>query len=168
MKKLILVLLIAAGGWWYFVGARKLTEEHVAAFYRAQEAATLNRQPEQLCALLAAEFSSTATVKMGSARRTDAQDKAQTCEAYRGLYASFEQLGDKMGGTLQLDSDYKIHSITIAPDAKTAMVDVSSSLDVAGSIMNIRARSTDTLVRRNGKVLLLRSEGTGSVGAAGS
>ena len=48
------------------------------------------------------------------------------------------------------------------------MVDVSSSLDVAGSIMNIRARSTDTLVRRNGKVLLLRSQGTGSVGTAGS
>jgi hypothetical protein len=33
--------------------------------------------------------------------------------------------------------------------------------------MNIRGRSTDTLIRRNGKTLLLRSEGTGSIGSGG-
>jgi hypothetical protein len=72
-----------------------------------------------------------------------------------------------MGGMLQLDSSYKINSIEIQPDGKSALVDYTSSLDVAGTIMNIRSRSTDTLIRRNGKVLMLRSDGTGSVSSGG-
>lgn len=165
MKKLILVVLVAGAVWWYFIGGRKLSEDHVNSFYRDLEVATLQRKPENICALLASEFQSTGTVSIGGASRSDAQDKTQTCEAYRGMYETWEKLGEKMGGTLQLDSNYTIHSIAISPDSKTATVDISSSLDVAGSIMNIRSRSTDTLVRRNGKVLLLHSEGVGSIGA---
>ncbi|MCL7421984.1 MAG: hypothetical protein M8364_13880 [Methylobacter sp.] len=79
------------------------------------------------------------------------------------MYKSFDDLGDKMGGILQLDYGYSIHKIDISPDSKSAVVDVSFSLDVAGSIMNIRSRSTDTLIRRNGKMLMLRSEGKGTI-----
>lgn len=165
MKKLVLVILIAGTAWWYFVGGRKLTEEHVGSFYRDLEVATLERKPEDICALLASDFQSTGTVTVGSKTRPNAQDKSQTCNAYRDLYATWEKLGERMGGTLQLDSDYTIHSIAISPDRKTATVDISTSLDVAGSIMNIRSRSTDTLIRRNGKVLLLRSAGVGSIEA---
>ncbi|MDR3054540.1 MAG: hypothetical protein LBU53_03955 [Zoogloeaceae bacterium] len=165
MKKLILVALVVAGAWWYFVGGRNLSEEHVRGFYRGLEVATLERKPENLCSLLADDFESTGTMAIGGQSRTDTQNKTRTCEAYRGLYESWEKLGEKMGGTLQLDSTYTIHSVAISPDNKTATVDISSSLDVAGSIMNIRSRSTDTLIRRNGKVLLLRSEGKGSIGS---
>ena len=165
VKKLVLVILIAGAAWWYFVGGRKLTEERVTAFYSDLEIATRGRKPEDICALLASEFQSTGTFAVGAKTRTDVQDKSQTCEAYRDLHATWEQLGEKMGGTLQLDSDYTIHSIAISPDGKTATVDISTSLDVAGSVMNIRSRSTDTLVRRNGKVLLLHSAGVGSIGA---
>jgi hypothetical protein len=72
-----------------------------------------------------------------------------------------------MGGMLQLDSSYKINSVAIQPDSKSATVDFSSSLDVAGTIMNIRSRSTDTLIRRNGKVLMLRTEGKGRIFSGG-
>ena len=163
MKKLLLVALMAGAAWWYFAGGRKLTEAHVHTFYRNLEVATLNRQPEELCALLADDFKSTGSVSVAGQRSTGTQDKAQTCEGYRKLYASWEKLGDKMGGTLQLDSEYKVNSITLSADGKTATVDFSSTLDVAGSIMNLRSRSTDTLIRRNGKVLMLRSDGAGSV-----
>lgn len=74
------------------------------------------------------------------------------------MYQGFEALGNKMGGILQLDSSYALHKIELAPDKKSAIVDVSYSLDVAGSIMNIRVRSTDTIIQKLGKPLMVRSE----------
>jgi hypothetical protein len=164
MKKLVLVILIAGAAWWYFIGGRKLSEEKVVAFYRTQEAATLDRKPDVLCSLLADDFTTTGTVAIGGTQRTATQNKTEVCDAYQELYATFEKLGDQMGGMLQLDSRYEIHSIEISADGKTATVDISTSLDVAGSIMNMRAHTTDTLIRKNGSVLLVSSDGTGSVG----
>src|SRR4051812_28224906 len=109
MKKLILVVVVVFGAWWYFVEGRRLSEEHVRAFYRDVEVATLERKPQDLCALLANDFESTGPVAMGGQSRTETQNKARTCEAYRSLYQSWETLGEKMGGTLQLDSTYTIH-----------------------------------------------------------
>lgn len=83
------------------------------------------------------------------------------------MYENFEVLGEKMGGILHLNSNYKINDIEIDANNEVATVDFSSSLDVAGSIMNIRSRSTDTLVRRNGRTLMLRSEGKASIGSGG-
>lgn len=163
MKKLLLVALIGIGAWWYFIGGAKLTEAQVNEFYRDVEIATLERKPENLCALLADNFQSTGSVAVGGEEHSLTQDKTQTCNNYRQMYAGFDKLGEKMGGMLQLDSSYQIHSITISPDGKNATVDISTALDVAGSIMNLRARSTDTLVRKNGKVRFLRSEGNGAV-----
>lgn len=165
MKKIILVVLIAVATWWYFIGGRKMNEAHVTEFYRNLEAATLERKPDDLCALLADDFRSIGTAVIQGVKVTDENSKAETCEAYRELYAAWAKLGEKMGGMLQLDSDYEIHSISFSPDRKSATVDISSSLDVAGSITNIRSRSTDSLVRRNGKVMLIRSEGISSVSA---
>jgi hypothetical protein len=167
MKKILLVLLALAGAWWYFVSSRTLTEERVGTFYQDMERATLDREPKAICALLAEDFETSGTVEIGGRTEESTQDRAQTCEAYVKLYDMFEKLGDKMGGLLQLDSRYEIHSIRISPDKKTATVDISTALDVAGTIMNIRSRNTDTLIRRNGKVLLLRSEGKGSIRSGG-
>jgi hypothetical protein len=165
MKKIILLALVLGGGWWYFVGGRQLSDDRVNGFYQQWERATLERKPQDLCDLLADDFESQGTMVVGGrAQSTGPQNKELTCEAYRGLYDTWEKLGEKMGGLLQLDSQYTVHSIVLSADRKTATVDFSSSLDVGGSIMNIRSRSTDTLVRRNGKVLMLRSQGQGSIG----
>ncbi len=164
MKILLVIVAIAIGAWWYFVGGRKLAEADVRGFYQAHEAATLSRQPDELCALLADGFEASGSVAMGGASLASSQTKNQTCDGYRDLYAAWEKLGEKMGGTVQLDSNYEVSNIKIAADGKSAIAEVSSSLDVAGSIMNIKSRTKDTLIRRNGKVLLLRTEGAGSVG----
>lgn len=167
MRKFVLLAILAGASWWYFIGGRTITEAHVVRFYQDLERATLSRNPEALCALLADDFQSTGTVSMGGRRNTVTQDKAQACEAYTEMYKNFALLGDKMGGMLQLDSGYTINSVTIQSDSKSATADFSSSLDVAGTIMNIRSRSTDTLIRRNGKVLMLRSEGKGRIWSGG-
>lgn len=165
MKKLILLALVAAGAWWYFVGGRELSEESVREFYRQQEHATLSRDPEALCSLLDKEFAADGITSTGDGNRRDRANKAQTCDSYRDMYQSFESLGERMGGVLQLDYSYEIHSIQISSDKKEAAVDVSNSLDVAGSIMNIRSPAIETLVRRNGKTLMVHSEGSAGLGA---
>lgn len=167
MKKVLLAVVLAAAGWWYFIGGRTLTEDQVRTFYAEQERVTLERDPKALCALLAADFQTTGAVAVGGRTTHTSQNRQQVCDAYVSLYATFDKLGEKMGGILQLDSKYEIHDIALASNKKTATVDISTSLDVAGTIMNIRSRSTDTLIRRNGKVLMLRSEGTGSVRSGG-
>jgi hypothetical protein len=168
MKKVIFGIVLIAAGWWYFIGGRTLTEDHVRAFYMEQERATLAREPKALCALLADDFVSSGTVTVGGRTSpTITQNREQTCASYEGTYEQFEKIGTKMGGIVQLDSGYKIHDISLASNKKEATVDVSSSLDVAGTIMNIRGRTTDTLIRRNGKTLLLRSEGTGEIRSGG-
>jgi len=167
MRKFLLLATLIAASWWYFIGSRTITEGHVVRFYQDLEAATLSRNSEQLCALLDEKFQTVGTVVIEGRRNTSTQDKEQTCEAYSQMYQNFALLGDKMGGMLQLDSSYTINSISIQSDNKSAIVDYTSSLDVAGTIMNIRSRSTDTLIRRNGKVLMLHSEGKGSISSGG-
>ena len=167
MRKIVLLAILAGGSWWYFIGSRTITETHVVKFYQDLEHATLGRNPEALCALLAEDFKAMGTVSMGGRRETATQDRAQTCEGYSSLYQSFEMIGQKMGGMVQLDSSYTINSIAIQPDGKSAIVDYKSSLDVAGTIMNIRSRSTDPLIRRNGKVLMLHSEGKAKIFSGG-
>ena len=164
MKLLLIVIAVAVAGWWYFVGGRKLSDADVRGFYRDYEAATLGRKPDELCALLADGFESSGTVALGGGVRASSQTKAQTCDSYRELYAAWEKLGETMGGTLQLDSNYEVSDVKVSADGKSATAQVASSLDVAGSIMNIKARTRDTLIRRNGKVMLLKTEGAGSVG----
>jgi hypothetical protein len=160
MKKVLLLVLVAGGGWWYFQGGRVLSEESVKDFYQQQAMATLNRNPEALCNQLASDYQSSSVLISSEGRAKQEENKKQSCDALTGMYASFEELGEKMGGMLQLDYDYKIRKITISNDKKSAVVEASFTLDVAGSIMNFSGSSVDTLIRRNGKVMVLRSEGT--------
>ncbi len=167
LKLGILALICVAGAWWFFVGGRQIDEQQATEFYAHYEAATLSRNPEKLCTLLAEDFTSSAKADLGGHATEGESNKVDTCASMKELYTTFDTLGEKMGGILQLDSSYEIHSIKIAPDKKSAEVEISTNLDVAGSIMNIKSKTTDTLIRRNGKVLMLRSEGQVSIGAGG-
>ncbi|MCB2019004.1 MAG: hypothetical protein KDF54_16085 [Hydrogenophaga sp.] len=167
MQKLFILVIAAAGTWWYFVGGRKIDEAQVHDYYHQMQVATLDRKPDNLCALLAPEFQSSGTVRVAGQSRIDTQNREQVCASYQEMYDTFAKLGEQMGGLLQLNSSVSVNSVVISPDGKTATVDLNSSLDVGGSIMNLRSHSTDTLVRRNGKVLMLNSTGTGAIGGGG-
>jgi hypothetical protein len=165
-KKLVLVALAAGFAWWHFVGGRKLSEEQVGDFYRSVEKASISRSSERLCSMLDDDFQSAGVANVAGRHTSQPQDKIQACASYEQLYETWDKLGKNMGGMLQLHSDYKIHSVELSGDRKTAKVDISTSMMVGGTLMHIHSRSTDTLVRRNGKVLMLRSEGHGAVQSA--
>ncbi len=159
MKKIIFLVLVATGAWWYFIGGRTLSEESVRSFYEQQQAATLKRDPEKICALLDKEFRAQEMDFSGNNVKA-AMGKTEACDTTRLMYQSFEELGNKMGGPLQIDYSYTLHNIELSEDKKSATVDVSYSLDIAGSIMNIRSRGTETIIQKLGKPLLLKSEFT--------
>lgn len=150
-KILLVVALLTTAGWWYFVASRSISVEQARDYYAQYEKAMLTRDPKAMCALLADDF-------QGSSNFGNI-NKNSTCADQEKFFSTIEQLGEKMGGMMQLDSRYEIQSVALSPDKKQATVILSSELDVGGSIINIKAQTTDTLIRRNGKVLLLRSEG---------
>jgi len=76
------------------------------------------------------------------------------------MYAAIKGIGDRMGGMAQLDYAQDIASIKISSNKKTATVETTFSLDIAGEAMKLRGSSTDTLVRHNGIVMSSRTEGT--------
>jgi hypothetical protein len=166
MKTTIFLVILVLGGitaWWFLVGGRPITPEDVEEFYREYQHAFLSREPEDLCTLLDDDFASSAEMTAGGRRTTQRFDKDETCESYRQLFETWEKLGEKMGGILTLDYTYTIHTIVLSEDGESATADVSFSLDVAGSIMNMRGRSTDIFVRTLGKVRMVRSDGRGSM-----
>ena len=158
MKKILLVLVLGVAAWWYFIGGRKLTEEHVRQFYAQSERLSLERKPEEMCKLLAESFEQLITTRVSGQDQTERHDKEESCKAMKRDYELFDQLGARMGGMIQLDSSYEIHSIDLSADKKRAIVDITSKLAIGGSLMKIRSRSVDTLIRRNGKVLIDHSD----------
>ncbi|WP_432722477.1 hypothetical protein R0381_001655 [Jeongeupia wiesaeckerbachi] len=149
-KWLLLASLLVVAAWWYFIGSRTISDEQARGFYTDYQNALFSREPKNLCALLADDF-------QGISNGT-VSNKEQACAEAVVFFKSIERIGDSMDGILQLDSDIDVRSVTVATDRRQAVVNVENTLDVGGSIINIREKSSDTLIRRNGKVLLLKSE----------
>ena len=154
MNRLVLLLLVFGGGWWYFHGGRVIGDADVRDFYQLDEMALLKRDPDALCSFLAPDYRSEETAITLEGRQTESGDKAKSCEAYRQLFQSFEQIGAAMGGMVQLDHDYSVDRILLAPDRKSATAETRFRLNVAGSVMQFGGATLDTLIRRNGKMLL--------------
>ena len=158
MRKVLLIAVLLGGAWYYFVGARRLDDQLVREYYQQQVRATLERNPEALCNQLHADFSGTESVAVAGQRQSRSTNKEQACEAAHKTYEIIDRIGEKMGGTAQLDYNQEIEAITLSDDKKTATVESSYSLDIAGSVMQVRGSSVDTLIRSNGKVLMLKSD----------
>jgi hypothetical protein len=158
MKRIVLLLCLAGAGWWYFVESNRLSEKDVRDFYAAQVVATLDRKPEELCKLLADDYSGKVTTSVAGQRTTSDHDKGAACQSAHDLYESFDKIGEKMGGIVQLDFNQELGVIVIAPDRRSASIETTFTFDVAGAVMNMTGTSTDVLVRRHGRTLMLSTE----------
>ncbi|MCC2656585.1 MAG: hypothetical protein K0Q76_1693 [Panacagrimonas sp.] len=157
-KKLLLLVGAGAAAWWFFIGGRTINESHVRGFYEQQMHATLSRDPKALCGMLASDFVGEAVEISLAGRVRNVQDRDQACNSIEEFYASMDKLGSSMGGMLQIDYDHEIIDIKI-DDARSAVVKTRYKMDLGGSIINLSGTSTDTLIRRNGKVRVQRTEG---------
>ena len=159
MKKVLLLAGVCAGAWWWFIGGRTVDESHVRGFYEKQMHATLTRDPKALCEMLASDFVGEAVEISLAGRVRNVHDHDQACKSMEEFYASMDKLGQSMGGMLQIDYDHEITEIQVADDKRSAVVKTRFKMDLGGSILNLDGTSTDTLIRRNGKVRVQRSNG---------
>jgi hypothetical protein len=165
MKKFLVLVLAAVAAWWIFVGRNRISESDVQSFYSQQAQAMAARDAEALCATLADDFEGAGVVSaQGVTSGAQTLDKPRTCQDYESLFESLDKLGGVMGSAMQSNFATQVTNVRIADDHKSATVDVESTLDVAPSIMHLHALTTETVVRRNGKTLLLESSGTVNAG----
>lgn len=162
MKKLIAIvflIVIATATWWFFIGGRTLSEARIHSFYQDIETAILEKDADALCGKLAKDFQASGTLLFGEQQRSDQLNKTQACEDMAELQRSYDMLNQKMGGMLAISHNHMIHRISLSSDKRTATVEITHTLNVGGNLLSINAHSTDTLIRKNGKTLLLKTMG---------
>ncbi|VWX59339.1 hypothetical protein VARIO8X_160085 [Burkholderiales bacterium 8X] len=158
MKKLWLLAVVVVAAWWFLVGGRKLDTSDVTAFFDQFEAAALDRQPEVLCNMLAPEYAAQPGPTVGEIHPLRSSSREDACNAFRRLFADWARRTDREGAALRIVGSYKIHSIQFGTGKRTAIVQVSSRLGLANAPTQLELHGVSTIVRRNGKVLLLNTE----------
>lgn len=162
MKKLIalvILIVIATATWWFFIGGRTLSEARVNSFYQDVETAILEKDSDALCGKLATDFQASGTLLFGEQQRSDQLNKTQACEDMAELQRTYDMLNKKMGGMLAVSHTHMIHRISLSPGKRTATVEITHTLNVGGNLLSVNTHSTDTLIRKNGKTLLLKTMG---------
>jgi hypothetical protein len=163
MKIIIVLGALGAAAWYYFIGGAKLDEAMVRQFYADQSHAVLSRDPELLCKLYAGNMKVTQETSLMGQVSTQTFDQKQACNAQREAFKMFAAVGDKVDGILMIDYEYQVGKIEIAPNHKSARVELTSRFDMGNGIYAQRIESSETLVREWGKVLLVQSDSKAKV-----
>jgi hypothetical protein len=159
MIKLVLAVVgLAVAGWYFVIDGSKLDEAMVRTFYEQQQHAVLSRDAEALCKQFAGNAVINAeTLMMGQTQAQTLNNKT-ACDATRKTWKSFEEMGDKAGGILTIEYDYKIDSISISANHKRATIVTSNTLKMGEAFMQFRTTATEELVRNYRQVQLARSD----------
>ncbi len=59
----------------------------------------------------------------------------------------------------RLGYDQQLTGLELAADRRSAIVHTGFNFDIGGVVINLNGTSVDTLVRRNGRILVTRSDG---------
>lgn len=157
MKKIVLLAVLGALAWWVFIDGSKLDETLVRERVEAEMEAFVAMDADAICSGLASDYSSESTVHIGSVKRVTRRNKEQSCADMQEFFRQTEMVLANVGGELTVDLEIK--SIKIAPDRKSAEVEVRSVMSFAG--MKVVTRSVDTVIRKHRRLLTRSSVGRG-------
>ncbi|KAF1722694.1 hypothetical protein [Pseudoxanthomonas wuyuanensis] len=156
MKKLLLCLLLAAAAAWYFFGRTQVNEAEVRDFYQRQFEASSKGDVGRLCGMLASDFQGVNITHVGPRQLRELNDRDETCDALEKFYDQLKKLHAMAGDQFEVDGDYTINGVEVAEDGKSATVKVRSVARLGR--MRITSRSTDTVVRQHGRLVVRRSD----------
>lgn len=161
--RVIILLLVAIGiGGWYWNRQNSIDKESVTRFYDTATEHVLNGRGKELCAMLSKDFTRTGINSTSQGRLQENFDKEETCNKYNKMFESLAQAGGQ--GGISTNYQVTIEHIEIGKDRKSAEVRVATNISMAvgpiGKIAETRDKSSETLVIRNGKLLLQKSEGS--------
>jgi hypothetical protein len=157
-KAMALVAAACAALWYFWIDGSKLDEPMVRAFYDQQAHATYSRDPEALCKQNGKKVVVTQETRMSGQTKTVTMTREQACEGARKMFEFFDQVGEKAGGMLTIEYSYELHRVEIAPNRKSAEVEMVSTLKMGESFMQFFTTSTEKLERSMRNVELVKAD----------
>lgn len=159
---LLLALLSAAGV--YFLGGNRIGPGHVERLYANGQIAFNALDHEALCAMLDDGFEQELTMHVDSGQSRESMDKQAYCESQALVLGALKQVSQGANGRRLVDHQYTITEVAIEPGGRSATVQTRATTVIPG--IRSTVLSTDTVVRRRWKTMVVRSEGTAWVGPA--
>lgn len=164
MRILWVVAIIGVVAGVYNWGGNKLDETRVRAFYERADAALAEQDDQALCAMLAPDFEQVTLYRADSRQSRAVVSREKYCHDMAQTMAQLRQIRAMTGGDVPIEHEQDITRVTIAPDGRTAEVELRTLVSAPG--MRMTARTRDTLVRERWRMAIQRSEGTAFVGPA--
>nr|WP_315494132.1 hypothetical protein [uncultured Rhodoferax sp.] len=162
MKIFLVLVACAVGGWYWFVGGRQISESDVRSYYTKELLFLDDGNSKEMCASLDEKYSSRMIQISAAGRVVEETDKAKSCQAIEALVETVKKLNDQFGGGVVTNTEDNLDKIEISSDKKTATVSVRSIFKVGTEkvlMIKMTSNTTETFVKRNGKLLRLRAEG---------
>lgn len=160
-------VLLAVCGWGY-LQTKKLSDSGIATFYQSDADTTGKHDADASCALLADDFrGSTRSTFNGHAIASSAMSRTDYCSVQKQFYDRLAQIESRAGRSIGIDYHTSYGEVAYTPDHRSATVQVTYEYSLlGGKLMHITGTRTDTLVKRDGKVLLTTTDdrSTGTVG----
>ncbi|MDP3650644.1 MAG: hypothetical protein Q8R67_03070 [Rhodoferax sp.] len=162
MKVILVMVAFAIGGWYWFVGGRQISETDVHGFFQQELQWLDDGKAKEMCASLDEKYTQRMTQVSMAGRVEDEADKAKSCQATEKLFETVDKLKSQFGDGAGVEVSEKVDSIDISSDKKTAIVKVRSVFKMGTEqvlMVKITSETTETFVKRNGKLLRLSAEG---------
>ena len=160
MRVYVLGAALLAVGAWGYLQTKKLSDSGIEAFYQTDAETTGKHYTDASCALLADDFhGSSSGVINGMAMPQRTLGKSEFCDNMKKFSDMLENVEKRLGRKADVAYNTNFTDPTYAADHRSATVHVTYQFTLLGGrLMNVHGTRVDTLVKRNGKVLLLASE----------
>jgi hypothetical protein len=150
-----MVLALASGAFIVRDQMSQLDDDIVRAHYQKNVNALRMFDAQALCGMLDPRYKGVDTSRVGKRIDRMELDRAKTC---KGLKESMSVMRELVKTTkAEPEMQYVIESIEVSPDGKQAKVRMRMSVRI-GKRLSATSKGTETLIRRMGKVLVVRSE----------
>lgn len=162
MKIILVLIAFAIGGWYWFVGSRQISEGDVNGFFQQELQWLDDGKAKEMCASLDEKYTQHMTQVSMAGRVVEEADKAKSCQATEELFETVDKLKSQFGDSAGVEVSETLDQIDISSDKKTATVKVRSVFKMGTEqvlMMKITSETTETFVKRNGKLLRLSAEG---------
>ena len=158
----VLVVVLAVCGSVYLRGGNKINQDQVRALYQRTDLALAASDDKPLCEMLSKDYVQTTVTKTETAQAEQSHDREQSCAALAQSMQQLRQLREMFGGRMPLRYEQTVGDISIASDGRSAEVEVSAIVEMAGVRMVSRGR--DTVERRRWRTYLTSSRAVTHVG----
>ena len=161
MGRLVVLIVLVAVAWFAWDRGWRIGEEHVHEYYDRQVELFGAYDHEELCKLLADDFSmDVTTYANGQLVDDDVYDADETCAMTRKMVDGMRILNSRSRGLLDFDINVDIHSIEIARGGRSASVDATTTVRMGDRLVSrSRSRGTERLSRSGWRVRSHGGEG---------